>query len=121
MSLGKPKIPNMKFLYYMITIMCALKLQPATCNPQPATCKLDIFLIQGIQIGFYVWTLVGCIYLIASSPCNTLCWTLKDHKFENSSMVWVCRLSFPLGTRKLNLVSFLFDKPFLVRIVRILY
>jgi hypothetical protein len=25
-------------------------------------------LIQGIQIGFYVWTLVGCIYLIASSP-----------------------------------------------------
>jgi hypothetical protein len=43
---------------------------------------------------------------------NTLCWTLKDHTFENSSMVWVCRLSFPLGTRKLNLVSCLFDKPF---------
>ena len=33
----------MQFLHYMITIMCALKLQPATCNPQPATCKLDIF------------------------------------------------------------------------------
>jgi hypothetical protein len=30
-------------------------------------------------------------------------------------MVWVCRLFFPLGTRKLNLVSPLFDKPFLVR------
>ena len=43
MSLGKSKIPNMQFLYYMITIMCALKLQPATHNLQPATCKLDIF------------------------------------------------------------------------------
>jgi hypothetical protein len=26
-------------------------------------------LIQGIQIGFYVWTLIWCIYLIARSPC----------------------------------------------------
>jgi hypothetical protein len=28
-------------------------------------------LIQGIQIGFYAWTLIWCIYLIASSPCCT--------------------------------------------------
>ena len=35
-------------------------------------------LIQGIQIGFYAWTLVWCIYLIASSPCCT--WKpLKDN------------------------------------------
>ena len=27
--------------------------------------------IQGIKIGFYVWTLIWCIYLIASSPCCT--------------------------------------------------
>ena len=26
----------------MITIMCALKLQPTTCNPQPATRNLHI-------------------------------------------------------------------------------
>ena len=39
----------------------------------------------------------------------------KGPQIWNSSMVWVCRLSFPLGKRKLNLVSFLFDKPFLVR------
>ena len=32
----------------MITIMCALKLQPATCNLQSATCKLDIF--AGIRV-----------------------------------------------------------------------
>jgi len=91
MSLGKSKIPNMKFLYYMITIMCALKLQPATCNPQPATCnpqpatcKLDIFLIQGIQIGFYVWTLVGCIYPIASSSCCT--WKLINDNTQHPKL-----------------------------------
>ena len=41
----------MKFLYYMITIMCALKLQPATC-------KLDIFLdiIQAdIEVSIQIW------------------------------------------------------------------
>jgi len=28
-------------------------------------------LIQGIQIGFYAWTLVWCIDLMVSSPCCT--------------------------------------------------
>jgi hypothetical protein len=34
MSSGKSKVLNMQFLYYMITIMCALNLQPATCHLQ---------------------------------------------------------------------------------------
>jgi CDP-diglyceride synthetase len=30
-----------------------------------------VLLIQGIQIGFYAWTLVWCIDIMASSPCCT--------------------------------------------------
>ena len=40
--------------------------------------------IQGIQIGFYAWTLVGCIYLIASSPCCT--WKLINDNTQHPNL-----------------------------------
>ena len=38
-------------------------------------------LIQGIQIGFYAWTLVWCIDIMASSPCCT--WKLINDNTQH--------------------------------------
>jgi hypothetical protein len=43
-----------------------------------------VSLIQGIQIGFYVWTLIWCIYLIASSPCCT--WKLINDNTQHPKL-----------------------------------
>ena len=40
--------------------------------------------IQGIQIGFYVWTLVWCIYLKTSSPCCT--WKLINDNTQHPKL-----------------------------------
>ena len=63
---------------FICLILCVARSSVVTCSLQVINMSKYIQstfvlvpIIQGIHIGFYVWTLIWCIYLIASSLCCT--------------------------------------------------